>query len=256
MNEIFSSKTEQLQKNLATLNSKLAQFISRPNDSEIRALVDSRRLCLAQLQSEGIAQSHAKPNTSTNQITNFEIENFISVWCSRIKSAPENRLTFSDETFCNQFLDYALPKIWHFDNDIIVVISPPSTKIIDVLKHRKQKNIVVFAEGDDSQQVLKSLAKIKNVHLCRSISDLERTFALLQAPAKQVVKISCTTNALKTEEAISEAINAGKRTRFENTRTAARFGYSWTTNVAKNLPVIKEAKNIHELAWEIFHYLS
>ena len=88
----------------------------------------------------------------------------------------------------------------------------------------------------------------KNVHLCKSISDLERTFALLQAPAKQVIKISCTTEALKTEEAISEAINAGKRTRFENTRTAARFGHSWATNVAKNLPVIEEAKNIHELS--------
>ena len=248
MNEIFSPKVDQLQKNLATLNTKLAQSILRPNDTEIRSLIDSRRLCLAQLQSERIAQNQAKPNTSTNQFTSFEIDNFINVWCSRIKSAYKNSATFRDENFCNEFLDYALPKIWHFDNDIVVVISPPSTKIVDVLKHRKQKNIVVFAEGDDSQPVLKSLAMSKNVHLCKSISDLERTFALLQAPAKQVIKISCTTAALKTEEAISEAINAGKRTRFENTRTAARFGHSWATNVAKNLPVIEEAKNIHELS--------
>ena len=188
MNEIFSPKVDQLQKNLTTLNAKLAQSILRPNDSEIRSLIDSRRLCLAQLQSERIAQNQAKPNNPTNQSTNFEIDNFINVWCSRIKDIAENSPTFADETFCNQFLDYALPKVWHFDNDIVVVISPPSTKIVDVLKHRKQKNIVVFAEGDDPQPVLKSLAMSKNVHLCKSISDLERTFALLQAPAKQVIK--------------------------------------------------------------------
>ena len=135
MNEIFSPKADQLQKNLVTLNAKLAQSILRPNDSEIRSLIDSRRFCLAQLQSEGIAQNQAKPNTSTNQFTNFEIDNFINVWCSRIKSASKNSATFRDETFCNQFLDYALPKIWHFDNDIVVVISPPSTKIVDVLKY-------------------------------------------------------------------------------------------------------------------------
>ena len=132
MNEIFSPKADQLQKNLATLNAKLAQSILRPNDSEIRSLIDSRRFCLAQLQSERIEQNQTKPKTSANQITNFEIDNFINVWCSRIKSASENSKTFEDETFCNQFLDYALPKIWHFDNDIVVVISPPSTKIVHV----------------------------------------------------------------------------------------------------------------------------
>ena len=248
MNEIFSPKADQLQKNLATLNAKLAQSILRPNDSEIRSLIDSRRFCLAQLQSEGIAQKQAKPNASTNQITNFEIDNFVSVWCSRIKSASEKSATFEDETFCNQFLDYALPKIWHFDNDIVVVISPQSTKIVDILKHRKQKNIVVFIDSESPQTALNSVAMIEGVYLCKSISDLERTFALLQAPAKQVIKISCTTEALKKEKTISEAINAGKRTRFENTRTAVRFGHSWATNVAKNLPVIKEAKNIHELS--------
>ena len=119
---------------------------------------------------------------------------------------------------------------------------------MDVLKQRQQKNIVVLMEPDSPQTVLKSLGMTENIHLCESISDLERTFALLQAPAKQVIKISCSKEALKTEETISEAINAGKRTRFENTRTAARFGYSWATNVLKNLPIVEKAKNIHELS--------
>ena len=174
MNEIFNPKTEQLQKNLATLNDRLAQVILQPNDDKIRSLVDSRRLCLAQLQSEGISDNQAEQNTSTSQITNLEINNFISAWCSRVKTASKNQVSFEDETFCNQFLDYALPKIWHFINDIVVVISPPSTKILDVLKQRNQKNIVVYVDTEGPQTTLENLTMIEGVHLCKSISDLER----------------------------------------------------------------------------------
>ena len=248
MNEIFNPKTVQLQKNLAALNEELARATLLPNDSKIRELIDARRFCLAQLQSAGISLEQTRPNTSTNQITNPEIDDLIVEWCSQVKTTSKNQVTFEDETFCNQFIDYALPKIWHFDNDIVVVISPPSAKIVDVLKQRQQKNIVVFMEPNSPQTVLKSLGMTENTHLCESISDLERTFALLQAPAQKVIKISCSKEGLTTEDAISEAINAGKRTRFENTRTAARFGNSWATNVLKNLPIVGKAKNIHELS--------
>ena len=247
MNKIFNPKIEQLRINLAKLDEKLLQAFLQTNDNEIRSLTDSRRFCLAQLQSEGASQYHVTPNTEKDQKAHSKIDGFVSAWCSRIKQDPKSSVSFEDEAFCNLFLDYALPKVWHFNNDIIVVISPPSTKVLDVLKHRKQKNIVVYIEKNTSKKMLKSFGLVENVHLCKSISDLERTFALLQAPASQVIKISCTSDALKTEEAISEAINAGKRTRFENTRTAARFGHSWTTNVLKNLPNIADAKNIHEL---------
>ena len=193
MNEIFNPKTAQLQKNLAALNEELAIATSLPNDSKIRELIDARRFCLAQLHSVGIALDQTRANTSTNQITNFEIDKFIGAWCSQVKTAPKNQVTFEDDTFCNQFIDYALPKIWHFNNDIVVVISPPSLTIVDVLKQRQQKNIVVLMEPNSPQTVLKSLGMIENIHLCESISDLERTFALLQAPAQKVIKISCST---------------------------------------------------------------
>ena len=218
MNEIFNPKTVQLQKNLAALNEELAKATLLPNDSKIRELIDARRFCLAQLQSAGISLEQTRPNTSTNQITNSKIDDLIVEWCSQVKTTSKNQVTFEDETFCNQFIDYALPKIWHFNNDIVVVISPPSAKIVDVLKQRQQKNIVVLMEPNSPQTVLKRLGMTENIHLCESISDLERTFALLQAPAQKVIKISCSKEGLTTEDAISEAINAGKRTRFENTR--------------------------------------
>ena len=248
MNEIFNPKTVQLQKKLATLNNRLARATLLPNDSKIRELIDARRFCLARLQLAGISLDQMRPDSSANQITNFEIDSLIAAWCSEVKTTSKNQVTFEDETFCNQFLDYALPKVWHFNNDIVVVISPPSAKIVDVLKQRQQKNIVVYMETKGSQTVLKSLGMTENVYLCENISDLERTFALLQAPAKQVIKISCSKETSETGETISEAINAGKRTRFENTRTAARFGNSWATNVIKNLPIIGKSKNIHELS--------
>ncbi len=90
MNEIFNPKAEQLQKNLATLNERLAQVILQPNDDKIRSLIDSRRLCLAQLQSEGISQRQSKQNNSTNEITNLEINNFIDAWCAQVRTAFQN----------------------------------------------------------------------------------------------------------------------------------------------------------------------
>ena len=83
------------------------------------------------------------------------------------------------------------------------------------------------------------------------IYDLERTFALLQSPATQVIKISCNDNQARsdnTETIIADAINNGKRTRFENTRTASRFGRAWAKNVIENLHIIADSKNIHSLS--------
>ena len=111
MNEIFNPKTVQLQKKLATLNNRLARANLLPNDSKIRELIDARRFCLARLQLAGISLDQMRPDSSANQITNFEIDSLIAAWCSEVKTTSKNQVTFEDETFCNQFLDYALPKV-------------------------------------------------------------------------------------------------------------------------------------------------
>ena len=78
------------------------------------------------------------------QSNNQEAEHFVKMWCSRLADAPPTVISFKNEEFCQLFLDQALPLSWHFDNDIVVVISPPSTDIVNILKIRGQKNIVIY----------------------------------------------------------------------------------------------------------------
>ena len=173
------------------------------------------------------------------------------MWCSRLAGAPPTEVSFENEEFCQLFLDQALPLSWHFDNDIVVVISPPSTDIVNILKNRGQKNIVVYFQDDAPKSLLTEFRTIEGAHICLQIYDLERTFALLQSPATQVIKISCNDNQSCSDNAdtiIADAINNGKRTRFENTRTASRFGRAWAKNVIENLHIIADSKNIHSLS--------
>ena len=91
---------------------------------------------------------------------------------------------------------------------------------------------------------------MRNTYICTSPGELERQFALLQTPAHQVITLPCEADQSTLKElrqTIIEAVNAGKRTRFENTRTVSRFGQSWSENVVRNLPALQNARNLHEL---------
>ena len=90
---------------------------------------------------------------------------------------------------------------------------------------------------------------MRNTYICTSAGELERQFALLQTPAHQVITLPCEGRPIdiKGTQTIIEAVNAGKRTRFENTRTVSRFGQSWSENVVRNLPALQNARNLHEL---------
>jgi hypothetical protein len=247
MNQMFDLKTEQLRKDLADIDQKLIDVHRQGNDDKVRQLIDSRRFCLARLKSELHSKNPKSQSSFEEKMSTAEVDAFVKSWCSRVTNTALDKIAFENEDFCNLFIDRALPVSWHFDNDIVVIISPPTSKIIEILKNRRQKNIVVYFDNVPSEAILDTHHTFDGVYVCESANDLERTFALLQAPAKQVIKISCNSEPSKTDETIKDAISAGKRTRFENTRTASRFGHSWATNVVKNLPAIANAKNIHEL---------
>ena len=54
----------------------------------------------------------------------------------------------SDPEYCDRIIDCYLPKIWNWDADLLVLIHPLTRTIIDKLVERRQKNIVVFLEGE------------------------------------------------------------------------------------------------------------
>ena len=164
-----------------------------------------------------------------------------------LKSAPIDTINFGDERFCQIFLDQILPNAWNFKNNAIVIIDPPSQTMSSCAKRRGQKHVIAYYSKNESAQ-FEDFEKTKSDHItCKSIEDLEKAFALLQIPADQIITIPCTPQTPEAQQSINDAINAGKWTRFENTRTVSKFGMPWAKNVIKNLPSLSAAFNLHQL---------
>lgn len=251
MNHISNNTIENVYGDLNTINDTIAEAISLGDDILTRKLVDARRQILANLNIERI------PYTSFNTRNKYKkskhsdnVDDCIDAWTNRIKFLGPDIVNFQDQEFCHLFLDRTLPAAWHFRDDILVIISPPSADIINAAKIRGQNHIVIHSENHSNKSLLYHIESKENVYFSKGTEELEKAFALLQAPAKQVVTISCEIDATKTadqKQAIANAIESGKRTRFENTRTVSKFGQSWATNVISNLPSLSNAKNLHEM---------
>ena len=251
MNNIPNTKIGALHDTLVGIDEQLFHSREDEDESKIRALIDKRRHAAAQLQTEIEANPQISQYPSDNIYnTNPQIQEFINAWCSRVQKASQDILTFQNYKFCNLFIDHILPQKWHFDNDVIIVISPPSSHVIRALKDRGQNHIVLYCTDNAPTDVASSITELRNTHMCASADELERLFALIQTPAQQVITLPCGTDQFESNDLhqnLINAVNAGKKTRYENTRTVSKFGQSWAENVLRNLPALSNAKNLHEL---------
>jgi len=251
MNNLPSMKIAKLHDTIFQIDKQLVDQRTPQNDSVIRKLVDKRRHTLAQMQIEIAADPlFAQHQNGDVYATNPQTQNFINTWCSRVKHAAQDIVSFENDEFCNLFIDHVLPQKWHFDNDAIIVISPPSYHIIEALKERGQNHVVAYCADSTIMAIANTIGSPRDTHICTSADELERLFALLQTPAQQVITLSCETNQLSSndlKQTIIDAVNAGKKTRFENTRTVSKFGRAWAANVVQNLPFLTNATNLHEM---------
>jgi hypothetical protein len=249
MNYISNSKTAKISKDIVEIDRTIQERIFSLQDEEIRKLVDERR------HLSSLLISMQEPNDQQSQSTQWynidpTVERLLDDWVEKVKKNGSASLDFTDNKFCGAFVDLALPKTWHFENDVIVIVDPPSPTIIENIISRGQRHIVVFADLTKSSKHEQKLKKAEHVQFCDDLISLERIFALLQSPAKQIITISCEPSSKGSKNRsheIKTAIEAGKRTRHENTRTVSRFGKSWATNVLENIPNLQNAKNIHDL---------
>ena len=130
MNNLPSMKIAKLHDTIFQIDKQLVDQRTPQNDSVIRKLVDKRRHTLAQMQIETAADPlFAQHQNGDVYATNSQTQNFINTWCSRVKHAAQDIISFENDEFCNLFIDHILPQKWNFDNDTIIVISPPSYHI-------------------------------------------------------------------------------------------------------------------------------
>ena len=251
MNHLPNFKIEQLSKELENIDLEIENNCGTISEAKIRDLIDNRRHLLALLTREFLAQ---KQNTK-NLLPAFhksapEIEKFINTWCSQVKTLRIQNPSFTCSEFCNLLFDYTLPKVWNFEEDLIIVDQPPSVTILEAIHMRNQKHIVILWRIGPIPRDIIDFAMQKDIRMCLSFENLRQTVSLLQISAQQVISISCEMDPeinFNAKAAIQDAVTAGKRIRKQNTVTSSKFGKRWAINLLKNTPELSKLKNLHQL---------
>ena len=251
MNHAPNIKIEQLYQKLINIDLVITKNASKMDNPQIRASIDTRRHLLALLDREILARGTEHNNSSPHfYAPQPEVQQIIEAWCDHIKTANIQTVSFENSGFCHLLLDHSLPKSWNFNEDVVVIHQPPSKDILEVARNRHQKHIIIYSTADTVPTDVSDFAARNAIAICTSIENLERTVSLLQTRALRVISISCDINSSTAQDVksvITDAVNAGKRTRTENTVTASKFGKSWAINILKNLPKLQNAKNLHQL---------
>lgn len=249
MNLVPKIKIEQIATNLEAVDQQIKYAALSTKNNDIRSLIDQRRQLLADLETEFNLEQRQKAIAENFAYTpSKQTTLFINAWCNRVKNAKQ--MSFDDVDFCNLFLDHTLSKSWNFNRDVLVIHAPLSITILRVATERGQKNIVVFDPNKTLQSAEIKWALNLGIMLCYTPRDIEITFAMLQSPANQIITISCDPDPVYgsvTKPLITEAINSGKKNRVENTRTATKFGRSWSKNVIDNLHHMAGCPNFHHM---------
>jgi hypothetical protein len=249
MNLVPKIKIEQITANLEAVDQQIKHAALSIKHDYIRNLIDQRRQLLADLETEIKLEQRQKAIAVDFAYTpNKQTILFITAWCNRIKNAMQT--SFEDVDFCNLFLDQTLSKSWDFKRDVLVIHAPLSSTILHAATERGQKNIVVFDPNKTLQSAEIKWALNHGIMLCYTPREIQITFAMLQSPANKIITISCDPDpnyGSVTKPLITEAINSGKKNRVENTRTATKFGRSWSKNVIDNLHHMAEYPNFHQM---------
>ena len=252
MQAILDNKRQRIVDDLVQIDLKLQNINIDNSEGKARQLMDCRRQLLADLQSLS-SVGGASANSSGRlkyQPTTLSIDQ-VKRWRSRVMRSKPGQQSFENPNFCDQILDSVLPETWNFYSDVMVISAPPSLTIISKATDRGQRHIVIFDQHQCLDKSAFNQHFTANVVICRTITDLEITFAKLQTPAKQIIIVPCSLDpkfVTQTKSQLAEAIRKGKKNRIANTSTANRFGASWTKNLLQNLPIIARASNIHQLS--------
>jgi len=251
MSHLPNFKIEQLIQQLADIDLEIEKHAVNLDDRQVRMSIDTRRQLLASLTRESLSNkvTATRPNEPA-YAPHPDITEFIDAWCDRIKTKKIETVSYQSSEFCHLLLDHILPKAWNFDEDLIIVHQPQSKVVLDALHTRHQNHIIICNIARPVPDDVRAFSAQHKIPIATSIENLERNVSLLQTRAKQVISITCEIDPANAKEAkldITKAVNAGKRTRIENTSTASKFGKSWAINILKNMPKFHEAKNLHQL---------
>ena len=247
MNHITSQKINLLTDKLEQLELQLLHSSFELTLQNCRVLIDERRQLLAD-----IVEEQQITHTSIDLPNgNSGIDQFLDSWSTESLKKNCATVDFQNTDFCNSFLDQSIPKIWNFSKDILILVSPCSSHLIEAANKRGQKHIIAYHEVDDVIFDSLSTDLCQSLYICRSAGDIKRTFTLIQTPVLRTVILPASLNANLTPSKrnfLSEAVSSGQKNKFENTRVATKFGQQWATNILTNLPKLSQSYNLHDIS--------
>ena len=247
MNLIISQKINLLTDKLEQIESKLLHSNFELMDRDCRDLIDKRRQLMADIVEE-------QQTTQTNvhhQNAKSSINKFIDTWSAETLKKNCRTVDFQNTDFCNSFLDQSIPKIWNFSKDILILVSPRSSHLIEAANQRGQKHIIAYFEVDDDIDDNFSKTRCQTLYVCKTAGDIKRVFTLIQTPVARTAVLPASPHAdlnPSKKAFLSEAVSSGQKNKFENTRAASKFGQQWAKNILTNLPKLAQCHNLHDIS--------
>ena len=250
----INNNTEKLIQGITAQDHLVAAAAIDGMDDPIRSTIDKRRKLLASLERELMS-------TTTREYVDVfdhyspveEIGEFIDLWCDQVKKIPHTRALLSDPEYCDRIIDCYLPKIWNWDADLVVLVHPETSTVIDKLVERGQKNIVVLIEETVDINVSDISASKATIFLARNEKELANRFSKLKNRVRHITTILCNPELDDHEEYMNKvnfALELGRKATQISINTRARFSNSWASNIIINMPKMAQLVNLSDLRVE------
>ncbi len=247
MNLITNKKINLLTDKLVQLESRILHSSIERSDQNYRVLIDARRQLLADI----IEERQATQASNINLKGSDDVDQFIDTLNTRSLRENCTTIDFQNADFCNSFLDQSIPKVWDFSKDVIILVSPCSTHLIDSARKRGQKHIIAFFEADEVVDDCLTKSPSQNLYVCKTAGDIKRAFTLIQTPVPRTAVLPASRSAELTPAKrtfLAEAVSSGQKNKFENTRAATKFGQQWARNILINIPRVAQDYNLHDIS--------
>ena len=256
MNSIPNLKIENLLTKLEAIDGEIVSAAVGVDDDQIRSTIDARRQILSMLQREiEVNAGNAKEALGDIYQANEHLDEFISLWTSRVKSIPIAADAFEADDICDLVIDAHLPPIWDFKTDIITLVHPSCAQIITALVKRGQRHIVFFKYKTTMPNIDLPTFNLtgKEYDFCKEVDtldDFQSVIAQIQGRVSHAVTLNCRPADVVSKVFVKDvetALKAGRRTAQGNAFTAARFGSEWAINSLNNIKYMNEFPNLHDL---------
>ena len=179
-------------------------------------------------------------------IAHWVHQNQLSLTCSSMQTDPH---------VWQRLIDATLPDAWSFESDVFLVLGTPPAELIDVLRARGQRRIVVWANG------LGQLVDQPDTELLIS-DDLDGVTTFMRSLSKPIPKAHATMvmcGAVGDPADEDTAAQAGERSTLQeqvhkalmsnwmDSNTTRHFAQHWVQQGVANIPAIAQHDNLHAL---------